>query len=221
MTLYSRKVSKSIEIGIWKLTETLEELESKYSPKSSEIGRYRLISNETRKREWLATRILLRLMLNSDFLISYDKAGKPCINEISKEISITHTSDFVGVAISDKPCGLDIESLHRRYERITSKFLHYKNEQWMHAQTSNQDDRTYLLTLIWVCKETLYKILSDKYIDLQNETYIEENESLLSANTIEIHYETEKRRGKNNIHIEMLPKDYILAYGVDNDTVNL
>lgn len=220
MPLYSRKISKNIEIGIWELSESLEELEGKYSLKPQETRRYSTISNETRKREWLATRILLQLMLNKDLLINYDKSGKPCINEISKEISITHTSDFVGVALSDKPCGLDIESLHRRYERITSKFLHYKNEQWLHTSNLNKEDRRYLLTLVWVCKETLYKILNDKYIDLQNETYIKDNRRLLSANMIEIYYETERRHGKNNINIEMLPKDYILAYGVDNKAHN-
>ncbi|MFV0483767.1 MAG: 4'-phosphopantetheinyl transferase family protein [Bacteroidales bacterium] len=220
MPLYSRKISKNIEIGIWELSESLEELEGKYSLKPQETRRYSTISNETRKREWLATRILLQLMLNKDLLINYDKSGKPCINEISKEISITHTSDFVGVALSDKPCGLDIESLHRRYERITSKFLHYKNEQWLHTRNLNKEDRRYLLTLVWVCKETLYKILNDKYIDLQNETYIKDNRRLLSANMIEIYYETERRHGKNNINIEMLPKDYILAYGVDNKAHN-
>ncbi|MFV0506013.1 MAG: 4'-phosphopantetheinyl transferase family protein [Bacteroidales bacterium] len=220
MPLYSRKASEAIEIGIWELTETLEELELRHKLKPSETERYKLISNENRKREWLATRILIKTLLNKDYLINYDKSGRPCINEIKKEISITHTADFVGVSISDRSCGLDIESLHRPYENIQSKFLHPENEQWIDSLSLNKEDRIYLLTLIWVCKETLYKTLNNKYINLKDETYIKKDKALLSANMVEIHYETEKMQGRNIIYVEMLPKDYILAYGIENDTYN-
>ncbi|MCR5454837.1 MAG: siderophore biosynthesis protein, partial [Bacteroidales bacterium] len=86
---------------------------------------YQSFKNDRRRREWLATRLLIKEMLGRYPGISYDGLGAPILSGCSDiNISVSHTDVLVAVSLSDKcSVGIDIERITNRVLRIKHKFL--------------------------------------------------------------------------------------------------
>ena len=62
--------------------------------------------------------------IETPVVLSYDEQGKPHLYLQNKEvfISLTHSGDYVGCMVSDRPCGIDIEKhKDREYEKIARR----------------------------------------------------------------------------------------------------
>jgi 4'-phosphopantetheinyl transferase len=123
----------------------------------------RLISihHETRKREFVATRMLRNSLFGLDE-ITNDSIGAPHIGA-EKYISISHTIDIVGIAISDYKIGFDLEPIRDKAIKLFSKFLH--QEEFEIFDTKSEIE----MTKIWSAKETLYKLAGRKKIIFKDE----------------------------------------------------
>ena len=154
-------------LGIWELTEATEQLFSRYEPQESELSKYLQFRNENRKREWLATRILLQEMLGRDAFIAYDTAGKPCLSGPSGNISISHTTRFVAIYYhSEYLPGIDVEMISRNVERAAGRFLSEKelNDCTFQGRVSNRE-----LMLRWCAKEAVFKMVPYTDIDFASQ----------------------------------------------------
>lgn len=83
------------------------------------VDRYKI--EDDKKRSIIAWSIVhkkLDLKINKVF---YNEEGKPFIK--NKYFSISHSHNLVGVLFSDNECGLDIELVTKRYEKIADKIL--------------------------------------------------------------------------------------------------
>jgi len=156
MPLYQiKKVSKTISIGIWKVTESIDELTLALQDKQFDLSTLPKVKNEQRLKEWLATRLLIHYFYPS-YIIQYDEFGKPYLNN-QHSISISHTTKYVAVLINKKAhCGIDIEKISSKITRIKHKFL---NENDLLQYTSEKE-----LTTLWSAKEALYKYYGKKEI---------------------------------------------------------
>lgn len=114
--------------------------------------------NEARRVEHLAWRRIVRRELGRGVSIEYNGVGAPYVDTPNTHISVAHTSGAVAVAIADAPIGVDIESLHRGFERVASRYLS-SNE----AQLS--DDERWA-AMVWCAKEAMYKLYGRKGVDL-------------------------------------------------------
>lgn len=102
--------------------------------------------NKKKKNEIIASRILLNELLPNS-TISYNIYGAPEITT-NKFISISHSQDMAAIIISKKKAGLDIEKISAKPIKLASKFIDEKK----HAPLSEEK-----ATLIWSCKEAIYK----------------------------------------------------------------
>ena len=128
-------------IAIWEITETLEEL----LQLSHVIGTADF-NTEKRKKEWLASRLLLN-EINPNCSISYNPFGAPELNNGSF-ISISHSKGLVAIIISQQQVGIDIEEISEKALRVSSKFVSTNNPKALTAEKA---------TLIWCCKEAIFK----------------------------------------------------------------
>ena len=80
-------------VGVWKITESLQELESSIALSEEEMALYRQFRFDARKREWLAVRCLLHQMLGYYAPVHYLPSGKPwidgCHNRTHHSLSTT------------------------------------------------------------------------------------------------------------------------------------
>ncbi len=112
-----------------------------------ELEKLSTITAFARKREYIATRALLRTILPGEKII-YSLKGSPMLESGSKFISISHSSKAVAIMVSFNRCGIDIELLNRNFERASSKFLTPRD-----FKTSNHTE----LAAVWSAKEAIYK----------------------------------------------------------------
>lgn len=168
MPVFLDRDKGTYHLGIWKIEESVDELltllpsDKGYSEKIKGIG------SESRKKEWLAVRVLLHDFLSDSDEIVYDEDGKPRLKGGKLAVSISHTGVYAALLISrnDAPVGIDIERYRARVSGVLHKFLSDEERKVIAAD----DVRTQIF--YWSAKECIYKCLDKKLVDFRNEIYI-------------------------------------------------
>lgn len=111
-----------------------------------------LYKSESRRREYVCVRLLLRAMLGDPIpTISHDPNGRPRLSN-GINISISHTRDVCAAVVSERQTvAVDVEYISDRVGKVASHFL--RNDE--HAS------ETVPLLLHWCAKETVYKLFPD------------------------------------------------------------
>ena len=136
-------------VGIWKITETIDELSKlvTLSSKSRELLKKR--KGSIHKLQFLSIRAILIELGYADNNLSYQD-NAPILDD-SKKISISHSNLFSCVIISDLKVGIDVQETNHKINTIAKKFIGY--------ETSYLDvDDLKRMTIIWNIKESIYKI---------------------------------------------------------------
>ena len=115
----------------------------------------------SRRMERLAWRALLRdISSTANVEVEYLPSGKPLLKNSSyKHLSVSHCRDYVAVALSQSPCGVDIERVDRNFSRVRSRYM--TDEEAM----LSADD--YWSALVWCAKEALYKYVGRERVDFK------------------------------------------------------
>lgn len=164
--IYKLNSNRGSTLAIWKITESLKDLESKIST----IERNRImerVSSPVKRLQRIAARTCLKEMLNLTHNVSVqnEKNGKPFLSEESGQIllniSLSHGKNFCGsIANPNFAVGLDVEWINpARSLEIRKMFMNESEDSTLKLL---EFDITYFY-LIWCTKETLYKLYS-KYI---------------------------------------------------------
>jgi len=121
---------------------------------SADLLKWDAITSEKRKREIAATRYLLfKLDLSKDFY--YSEAAPMLSNK--QFISISHSHDWVGLALSSKyPIGFDLELIQEKIARVYDKFTHQDERKFFTPESIEK------LTVLWSIKESVYKLFRQK-----------------------------------------------------------
>ena len=141
MGIIRNTTAQNCTIAIWEITETLEQLLQLSNTISTAD-----FNTEKRKKEWIASRLLLN-EVNPNYSISYNTFGAPELSNGSY-ISISHSKGLVAIIISQQQVGLDIEEISGKALRVSAKFVSTNNLKALTAEKA---------TLIWCCKEAIFK----------------------------------------------------------------
>ncbi|MFA5329483.1 MAG: 4'-phosphopantetheinyl transferase superfamily protein [Prolixibacteraceae bacterium] len=154
-------------IGIWQLTETLEDLLPQVSPEVLKDPAYLQYTFEKRKIEWLATRLLIKQLIGANFTISYSEFGRPILNHIQfNHLSISHSRENVAVFVHENlHAGIDIENISRNYSSVEKKYL--SDEELMQV-----NHNPFLQCLYWCAKEAIFKLVPDDGIEFRQQIHI-------------------------------------------------
>ena len=140
-------------ISLWEINETLDAL--------MQLSANRKIpdfNNEKRKKEYLASRLLLK-DIAPNTKITYNEYSAPKL-ENGEHISISHSKDLVAIIFSKQKVGLDIEKISEKPLRLSSKFISTKAHQNLTQEKA---------TLIWSCKEAIFKWYQKGNIDFKKD----------------------------------------------------
>lgn len=161
----TREISDTIRLGVWKISETTDELLQEFIHIGFDRTGIFRSPNRLRVKQWLATRLLLSRFF-SDAEITYDNLGKPGLDN-GWFISISHSEDLVAIILNKNThCGIDIERYSSKLEVIKHKFL---NESDLKSVTLADH-----LTLYWGAKEALYKVYGKKQVLFIEHLFIED-----------------------------------------------
>ena len=124
--------------------------------------------SESRKREWLTVRVLLKKMAGEEKIIDYLPSGKPYINDASWKIGISHTKNYAAIILDKRnEVAIDIEYISPRVNKIRSRFMSEKEER----NLSKEKELVHLL-LHWSAKESLYKLLDEQKTEFKTQLSI-------------------------------------------------
>jgi phosphopantetheinyl transferase len=199
-------------LGIWKVEESIEELQSKLILNQKEYDFFRSLGKGKRNLHWLAGRVMLRQLLKtSEFIeIFEDSFGKPYLQNFDFELSITHSYDFAGVIISKSKVGIDIEKMKKDLTFLAPKFMS-ANE----IGALNQDHRFKQYYVYWCVKESIYKLYGKKELSFKNNIIVEafnyKPVGQLTAEIIKENYQT-----KYLVNYEEFFPGYMLSYVIEN-----
>jgi len=148
----------------WQLTEMVAQLRAGLTLSQGEQERLTTIHSQKKQREFLAIRHLLQQAQLPTTALSYTSEGKPQLEGAC--ISITHSYDFVMIALSPFPVGIDIERCTPRILRLAPCFT-----PWQAPLDMDEPTQIQAYTQLWTIKEALYKIADQPsvrfYEDLQ------------------------------------------------------
>ena len=163
------------------------------------------LKHEKRKREFLAARIGMNILMQKNVIIDYKVDGQPFLKNTEYQISITHSGRYF--ALMCHPCssvGIDLEVPSDKISKVITRFLSDK-------------ERTYLLDKIswaiaWSAKEAAFKILGHHATDfsesLEIEPFTPDKKGILNLKFLP----EDKRFTLSYEHTD----DYTLVYCIDN-----
>lgn len=154
---YHEWVNNDLQLALWHITESVEDLCTRLFLNKEEYDTLNSFKSESRKKQWLSYRALIRHMVESEVIyrIHYDEHKKPFLVNPPRSISISHCSSYSAVLISknlDIEHGVDVEPVDPKVLKVLSRFLNENEEkEW------KKDKNPTKAVAYWSMKEALYK----------------------------------------------------------------
>lgn len=194
------------EIGLWKIAEETDELISKAVLSVPDTLTLSGITAHHRKKEWLATRVLLKRMIPSAPLIKYQMDGRPYLENDPCNISISHSAGYVAVILHPSLIpGIDIELINRKVGRVGRRFLSPAEFDACHEHGQPSD---FSMLLHWCAKEAIFKMVPFSDIEFATDIHVSISEPETASGSF---------RGVFNAKPD--PVDLTLFYRKVNDVV--
>jgi len=150
-------VDATTKVYVWKIEESEAVLAKPITLTTHCQKRMASMKSEMHRRGFLSIRHLMAEAGYVDADLYYDENGKPHLRD-GKYISITHSNEFTAIIVSaTHEVGIDIEKQRDKILRIAHKFTPIEE----YRTIANTDALIRKLTVVWGCKESLYKIYAE------------------------------------------------------------
>ncbi len=118
--------------------------------------------NPLRRKQILLEGIILKQLFGTHVQLFHYPSGQPYVSLPEQirpyfpqcHISISHSNEFLAIALGFSPVGIDMENLNRNFERIKHKFIA--------RDELIPDMNKKFLALLWSSKEAVYKLWAKK-----------------------------------------------------------
>lgn len=175
------------KILVWKISESFEELLDAVRLEDGSKARLIGMKSQSHQRGFLSVRKLLQEIGYSDLDLFYDAYGKPHLND-GKHISITHSHEFSAIIVSQQTVGIDIELRRDKIRSIAHKFI---DREFNYLNQSDISMYIGMLTVIWGCKEAIFKIRNESGISFKKNIEVhpfqlENNQAVALLNMIQV-----------------------------------
>jgi len=205
MPLLLHKEIENGEIGLWKITEEIDQLLHLAKLSEPDLVNYSEFSALHRKKEWLATRALLIQLIKKQVQIKYFNDGKPYLENGLPNISISHTKGFVSIMLHQTAIpGIDIEHLSRQVGKVASRFL---SSEEMDLCRQREEYSNFHLLLHWCAKEAIFKMVPYSNIEFSTDMQILINDSSLVTGSFCGIF-------NGSVSQDYIPLNYILVDGI-------
>jgi phosphopantetheinyl transferase len=203
--------STDIQLGLWQITETLEELLESLDLNLIDQNHLQTITHPQKQLEFLASRLLIKTLLSNQFIdyqgIIKNQFNQPALFSLPHQVSLTHCKDYTATILHpSKAVGIDMELIREQIRRIQSKFLSEK-------ELAFADNDLEKLTLLWTVKEALYKLYGQKKLTFKNDMAVEVFEIQQSGRVKAILFPQNTDYQIFNFAYQRID-DYFLAYSI-------
>jgi 4'-phosphopantetheinyl transferase len=165
--VFIKSVDENAQLGLWRIEEAMDELLAGLILNSMDEVIFNSKNSTAKKKEWLAIRNLLNVMMPENMGIGYDNNGKPYLRHSSCDISITHSGEYACVYLNKQnPVGVDIQKLKPDISKGANFFLSQTEIDYF-----GTDDNV-LLHILWSAKEAVYKFFGSPDMDLKKDIYL-------------------------------------------------
>lgn len=154
-------------LGVWRMEESVEELLTLLDRPEEQADFLRRVTAEGRRRERLASRVLLKQLMGEEPQVAYRSSGAPFLVDQPLYVSITHTKGYAAVILSPSPTGIDIEYRSDRVLRIRSRFMTQEEERGIDPAHEVEH-----LLIHWCAKETLFKLIDQEEVDFLTHLHV-------------------------------------------------
>ena len=170
MGLYlKKKLENEATIAVWQITETEQELIELSSIPSDEMEEISYIRSESQRKQRLAVRALLSEVFEEKVYLSHHDNGKPYLENMVTNISITHTEKYVAIILHDEEdLGIDLESLDRDFSAVEKRALSVDEIEDLDDERRNEQ-----LAIYWCAKEAIFKRVSAYKVDFAEQIEVE------------------------------------------------
>lgn len=170
MALYLKKeLDNEAVIAVWQIKETEEELKKIASVPSDEMEEISYIRSASLRKQRLAVRALLEQLFDEKVYLSHHDNGKPYLENMVTNISISHTDRYVAVIFHEsEEVGIDMESLARDFSAVAQRALSEEE-----IDDIDDDRRNQQLAIYWCAKEAIFKRVSGYHVDFAEQIEVE------------------------------------------------
>lgn len=214
MALYLQKeLDNGARIYLWHITESEEELRNNTQIPDDELEELQYMGSEARRKEKLAERALLNTIFEDKVYLGHHDNGRPYLQNMAMEISISHTGDFVAIIIHpDEDMGIDVERLDRDFSAVEKKALSEDE-----IEDLSERNRTLQLAIYWCAKEAIYKRMSISGVDFAEQIELEKftprDEGEIEAtfyhkDGTEVEFELEYMTFEDHVMVWVVSADY-------------
>ena len=170
MGLYLKKtLENGATVAVWQITETEEELTRLSATPTDEMEEISFIKSESLRKQRLAVRALLGELFEDKVYLSHHDNGKPYLENMVTNISITHTEKYVAVILHDEEdVGIDLESMDRDFSAVEKKALSEDEIDDLDDERRNEQ-----LAIYWCAKEAIFKRVSAYRVDFAEQIEVE------------------------------------------------
>lgn len=194
-------------LGVWKIEESSGELLSLLEQSAEYLPFLQRMRTEKRRREWLASRVLLKELAGQELSIAYHEDGAPYLPDSPFSISISHTDGFAAVQLQEQAVGVDIEYRSNRVIKIRSRFM--SPEEYASIDADHEAEH---LLIYWCAKEALFKLIRQQDVDFIKHLHVEPFAYSPSGEIKVLETRTSERRSFT-LNYEVFP-DYVLVYSI-------
>ena len=150
------------------------DLENVYKLLSDEQRLYINSLNSAKKVQSLSARALLQKVLKeidvnaSISSLCTKKSGKPYLRDFDLNISLTHSGEYVGCVVSNKPVGIDIEEIREIRTAVISRVC--SSEELEYLIQNNLSD----FFTLWTLKESYIKATDYKTLKVKELSFVKD-----------------------------------------------
>lgn len=174
------KVCKIDEISEFEISKILMLL-------SSEQQEYIMNKPHAKRRQSLTARVLLYKLIQEYYPdidlsnLTFNERGKPSIvDNDNLYLSITHSNDMVGCAISEKPIGIDVE----KKRDVAVKTINRVCTAW---EQKYLEEKPMDFFKLWTAKEALYKASRRSFSDIIKRSFSDGEDFIYDKSHITLH----------------------------------
>lgn len=208
--VYLRELDNDVRFAIWRIEESADDLIGRLQLDYREQAILGRLNKGKRTLHWLATRVLLRHMLDTTGFIDCpsDENGKPYLANFPQRISLTHSFDYAAVMMSNNgEVGIDLELVKPKILRIADKFM--KPDE-LGAIGNQHIEKLYAC---WCAKEAVYKLQGNKGVSFKDNMTIRPFD-FQNQGVLVLELDAPNRTEQFKVYYEKF-QEYMLGYVVE------
>lgn len=173
--IFHKTYTNNSQIYVWKVVSTYDSLFKKTSWSTKEMQSLLDIKSEKRKIEFMATRIAVKSIFGIETILKHLDSGQPYIQG-NKHISISHSKNYIVIAVGDRCLGVDIEEPSEKLLKVLPRILS-KSE----YEDFQKNPSITLACKVWGTKESILKYTGNVKLDYRKDIRLEKIKPLKAS----------------------------------------